>query len=330
MSIPAKRSFVKLKPYFYPFYILMAVILIPALWLNFNSMPLPDKNGENKIISKTVKIHFKETNEVKECDLDEYLFGVVPAEMPPSFNDEALKAQAVAARTYVINRMKSPDKTAHNGGDICTDSTHCQAYIPDTVATEKFGDEWEKTYKDKIINAVNSTKGEIITYNNEPITAVFHSTASGYTENSEDVWSGYLPYLRSVKSEGDELSPSFSSVCEVPVNGFKDILKGLNPNVDFDLNPLMGNAEYNQSGSIKNIIFGGCSFKGTDIRSAFNLKSANFSVSADADKVVFNVKGNGHGVGMSQYGANYKAAQGATYKDIINTYYKDVSIKKIY
>ncbi|MBQ4109475.1 MAG: stage II sporulation protein D [Clostridia bacterium] len=320
-----------MKPYFYPFYILLAVVMIPALWLNFNHIPLPQEKKDESISEpKTVKVYYKETGEVKDCSLDEYLYGVLPAEMPPSFNDEALKAQAVAARTYVINRMKNGDKSAHNGGDICTDSTHCQAYIKDSEATERFGAEWEKTYRAKIKNAVDSTKGEIITYENEPITAVFHSTAGGYTENSEDVWSGYLPYLRSVKSEGDELSPSFSSVCEVPVDGFKDVLRGLNPAVNFDTNPLIGNALYNQSGSIKSIILGGCSFKGTDIRSAFQLKSANFSVSEKDNKIIFNVKGNGHGVGMSQYGANYKAAQGATYKDIINTYYKDVSLTKAY
>lgn len=283
---------------------------------------------EKKKNEKIVSVYFHKTDEIKEMKLEEYLIGVIPAEMPPSFELEALKAQAVAARTFIINREGLYNDEKHKGATVCTDSTHCKAYMSDGEADEKWGTEWEKTYKNKIRKAVQETEGQIVTYNNEPISAVFHSTSSGMTENSEDVWQSALPYLRSVESEGEEESPRYTSEVTVNYTDFKNKLKEADSSVSFSQNPKewIGNITYNDSGSVKTIVLGNKEFKGVNVRSIFGLRSANFKIEA-GENITFYVTGNGHGVGMSQYGANYAAKNGYTYDKILKKYYQGVEIK---
>jgi len=292
-----------------------------------------EKNNEKekKENERMISVYFHNSNETKEIPMEEYLMGVVPAEMPPSFESEALKAQAVAARTFIINREKGGETEEHKGAAVCTDFNHCKAYVTEEDAVSKWGTDWNTIYKEKIRSAVYGTKGEIVTYENEPISAVFHSTSSGKTENSEDVWQTALPYLRSVISEGENQSPRYTSSAVFNYNEFKNIISAANSKAVFNENPdnWIGKIDYNESGSVKNIEIGGVTFKGTDIRTMFSLRSTNFNIITNGN-IVFNVTGNGHGVGMSQYGANYAAKNGYTYDKILKKYYQGTEIEKLY
>ena len=324
----SKKNFIFLVP-------IVFLVLVIALSSMFSGQNIKEGFVEKAETKKEknetmITVMFHKTGEIKSVGLEEYLEGVVPAEMPPSFNFEALKAQAVAARTYIINRQ-GVENEQHKNASVCTDSTHCKAYMTDDDARLKWGVEWDKTYKHKIERAVMETRGQIVTYNDEPISAVFHSTSSGKTENSEDVWQNPLPYLRSVVSEGEEKSPRYTSEVTVSCDEFKNKIRGLDSGVKFDKNPQkwIGNITYNESGSVKSISVGTGSFKGTQIRSAFSLRSSNFKIRIEDNNVYFSVIGNGHGVGMSQYGANYAAENGYTYEQILKKYYSGVELKNM-
>lgn len=331
-----KNSFFKKKFnlfYLFPIYLAGIILLISLVFyfINYESNNTIFKNNQISEGNKSPEIKVKMDNEtIQTVRLDEYLIGVVSAEMPPGFENEALKAQAVAARTYIINK-KDKENDVHPDSDVCTDSSHCKAYISYEDAEKKWGEDWINKYYPKISSCVNETAGEIVTYNDEPIIAVFHSTSSGRTENSEDVWQTATPYLKSVESPGEELSPRYKSEEEFSLEDFKKIIKNLNPQAEFsgDKNNWINSYSHTEGGSVKKIIIGGCEFSGTEIRNAFSLRSADFIIEIN-EKVKFMVTGNGHGVGMSQYGANYAALQGQNYKEILMKYYKDTDIKKIY
>lgn len=277
---------------------------------------------------KSVKLYVKSLDKVVETDMSRYLKEVVAAEMPAEFETEALKAQATAARTYLVNRIKANNKEAkkeHKGADICSDSTHCKAWISESERRQIWGEEKADEYWKKISDAVESTAGVLITYNEEPISAVFHSTSSGFTENAEDVWGGNVPYLVSVQSEGEEQSPRYHSDLVITLDEFK---KTASENIDgVDWNKeIVGNITRSEAGGIKTISVGGIEIKGTQFRTIFGLRSTNVQIVIDGENVSMSVTGFGHGVGMSQYGANYLASQGADYVDILKTYYTGVSV----
>lgn len=253
--------------------------------------------------------------------IDDYITGVVAAEMPAEFEMEALKAQSVAARTYLIKKEKCDKYTIC---DICTDSSHCQAYKSKEELKKQWGSKFSKYYS-KISKAVNETKGQIITYDNQPISAVFHSTSSGRTENSEDVWSSALPYLRSTESEEDVYSPKFLSEKSITRGEFVDIVLAEDSSVNFD-SQATGAVTHTEGGSIDTIVIGDKIFKGTKVREMFDLNSSNFEISENGDNITFTVYGYGHGVGMSQYGADFLAKNGYNYIDIIHKYYHNVDI----
>ncbi len=319
--------------YLLPIYLYALILLLSSVFV-LGSDTKGDASGQINGTSisgdsPVIKV-LNQDNNISSMELEKYLVGVVAAEMPPSFEDEALKAQAVAARTYILNKQ-GKDNVKHPDADVCTDSSHCKAYISDSEAKKKWGDEWNGVYSPKITSAVSETFGEIVTYNEEPIIAVFHSTSTGKTENSEDVWQSETPYLKSVESPGEELSPRYKSQAEFSIDEFKNKITELNKNVNFGLDKAswIKNYEYTEGGSVKSVTIGGCKFSGTDIRSKFSLRSADFNISV-SDKVIFYVTGNGHGVGMSQYGANYQASLGKSYKDILLKYYLNTEVKKIY
>lgn len=302
--------------------VLFAVVILPSVVVMLTGGKSEDNTekdgGETKISVLT------QSGAVKEFEIEEYLYGVLAGEMPASFHSEALKAQAVAARTYIINKHENGDSD-HPGADVCTDSTHCKAYLDSEGIKEKLGENWEKDFGGKIKDAVNATKGEIAVYDGKAIEAVFHSTGSGMTENAKDVWGNDVPYLRSVESPGDTLSPKYYSEITVSKDEFKKIISDA---AGRDLAPYAGEAVLNESGSVKTIDLGGEIFKGTAVRQMFSLPSANFDIENEEDHFVFKCRGRGHGVGMSQYGAEYFAENGMSYKDILKTYYKGVEIVK--
>lgn len=298
----------------------LIIILIPLLIVGINDKEkIIYKIKYGSISNKTVRVKRTKTNEVVEVPIEEYVTGVVAGEMPASFNIEALKSQAVASRTYALKKTEVKKEDY----DVL-DSVSNQVYINYDEMKEKWQNNYD-AYLKKIKEAVNSTKGEVILYNNNLIDAVFFSTSNGYTENSKDVFSSDKPYLVSVSSKWDETeSPAFSSTKEVSKSEFLFNL-GFSDKDNIDITDI----KRTESNRVKSIKVNGKAFLGTKIRSVFGLKSTSFKIKITDDKVIFDVNGYGHGVGMSQYGANGMAKEGSNYKEILTHYYKNCEIKKI-
>lgn len=279
-----------------------------------------------------VRVYIKNEDRVEQMDTKQYLKEVVAAEMPADFHIEALKAQAVAARTYLVNRRNTYSESGypeeHKGADICTDPAHCKAWIDEEKRRESWGAGAGKKW-DKISDAVEQTDGVIITYDEQPISAVFHSTSSGMTENAADVWGGSVPYLVSVQSPGDSESPKYSASAEYTVDEFKKICEENISGVSWE-NGLFSDISRSGAGGIISLRLGGVEVRGTELRRIFSLRSANVDISEENSIVKMRTRGYGHGVGMSQYGANYLAEGGADYVEILKSYYTGVEVKNVY
>ncbi len=280
---------------------------------------------------KTVKLLHAKTKKVEELSLDEYLYGVVSAEMPASFEEEALKAQAVVARTYTLFKIVHNSKK-HENANICDDSTCCQAWISKEARLARWEESKQKEYWNKIVKAVNTTQGKIVTYNNEPINAFFHSNSGGATEAPINVWggSGY-PYLKSVSTSGEDAYSQYSSNVTVTQKQFEETIKKVHSDfkIDFNKKDCIQIKEYTEGNRVKTIQVGNLSLSGVEMRTLFSLKSANFKVTMKDKNITFEVTGYGHGVGMSQTGADSLAKQGKSYEDIIHHFYTGVEIKDI-
>ena len=284
------------------------------------------KNQADADMGKEISVYFADSKKCVSMPFEEYITGVVCAEMPALFEVEAIKAQAVAARTYTVSKINANANDLsdiHKGAAICTSPAHCQAYLSKEEISKKWRDSADEFY-DKIKSAVSGTKGEILTYQNEPIRAVFHSSNNGRTENASDVWGGDFPYLRSVESFGEDLSPKYLTEYTVDYKVFCDTVKKEYPSADFShfANEILRT----EGGAVDTIEIFGVKIKGTKMRSMFMLKSANFDIKKDGDTVIFTVHGYGHGVGMSQYGAKYMASQGKNYAEILAAYYGGAQI----
>ncbi len=273
-----------------------------------------------------IKVYLSKESKVVTMNSEEYVLGVLIAEMPAEFEFEALKAQSVAIRTYLYDKLKyGKEREEHKGAVICDDATHCQAYCSYKDINKKWAKNASSYYK-KCKNAVMDTAGEIASYEGKPINAVFHAYSHGKTENAEDVWGTKVDYLVSVESPGDLLLPKLNSSVEVPVEEFKKVMTatfGCSFAQSF-----IGEITKTGGGAVNTVVVGDKTIKGTDIRKTFGLKSAYFSVNATDNTVKFDVKGYGHGVGMSQYGANYYAKQGLKYDEILKKYYTGISLTK--
>ena len=264
---------------------------------------------------------------LKEIGLEDSLVGVTAAEMPASYDIEALKAQAVAARTYTLRKLRKNGCSRHPDADICTDSGHCQAY----AAEDRLQKRWEKDYEKnlaKIKEAVYGTAGEIITYRGEAIDAMYHASAGGATENSEDVYKNEIAYLRGVES------PDTEDYEETVTYSHTEFAEKINAKLGTSLRAealtedLKILSRYD-SGRVNRIRLGNETFSGSKFRGAAGLPSAMFTYELTDKNIIFTVKGYGHGVGMSQSGANHYAKQGMDYRDILHHYYTDVDIEKI-
>lgn len=277
-----------------------------------------------------IKVYNLKTKEVMVIDFEEYIKGVVASEMPAEFNTEALKAQAVSARTYLLYRLKKypqghPD---HLGAPVCT-GIHCQVWhsSDDLIASHDEG--WYEQYWGKIEHAIMSTKGQILTYDNKIIEPLFHSTSGGRTENSEDVFSTSVPYLRSVESPYESEAPRLHGSIKLTVDDFINKIKSVYGDLDISRNNLSEKivlGEVSEGGKIKTIIIDDTEISGREIRSLFNLNSTNFSFIQSDNVIEIVTTGYGHGVGMSQWGAEGMADEGYNYKDILKHYYTDVEI----
>lgn len=318
------------------FLILIYILIcfaIPVLFTKRNIITEADKKDNENVFDykeyNSIKLLHRETGEIEELPLDEYIYGVVAAEMPASYEIEALKAQAVAARTYTIYKMINGSK--HEGADICDLSSCCQAWISKEDRFAKWNEEEKSTNWEKIVSAVNSTKGEIITYEDSPINAFFHSNSGGTTESVANVWGGTdYPYLQVVATSGEDAYTQYSS--EVIVTKEELIQKLREYHSDFEIDFSKEDAikilENTESGRVKIIKFGNIQISGVETRTIFGLKSAMFVVEVTDENIIFRVLGSGHGVGMSQTGADSMAKEGNNYQEILKHYYLGVEIKK--
>ncbi|MBQ4164233.1 MAG: stage II sporulation protein D [Turicibacter sp.] len=277
-------------------------------------------SGKNKAVNETENVEqivtvFRESkNEYQEIPLETYLIGVVSGEMPALYDIEALKAQAVAARTYTIQLLESEESIY--------DTVKQQFYLDDHQLKEKWQGKFDEYYE-KVSKAVNETAGEVITYEDELIKPFYFSISNGYTENSEDYWSKPYPYLRSVNSEWDKTAPKYKVETEFTLDQLRTKFNDqtLTKESFIILNKTEGK-------SVNEILIGDKVYSGRQFRETLGLRSTDFSLSFDGNKVVITTYGYGHGVGMSQYGANELAKQGKTYDEIIKYYYQNVNISE--
>ncbi len=288
-------------------------------------MPFESNNNSKQIIISFLDISNGKTTKI---NLEEYLPGVLAAEMPAEYEPEALKAQAVAARSYILSQLKSPSPE-HPFADVCNDPTHCKAYLDKEKAMNKWQAEDKFIYWEKLCSAVNSTSGEYMTYEGEVIEAFFFANSGGKTEASKDVWGGNRPYLNSVPSEWDFSSPDVSSKKTIPVEEFwNTLIKANSAVIPSHSTSVIDDINHTKGGSVAEITLGGQKFKGTEIRSLFGLNSAKFNISCENNSIIFSVLGRGHGVGMSQFGANCMAKSGQNYTEILAHYYTNIQIVK--
>ncbi len=276
----------------------------------------------------TIRLLHKNTSEIEEVPLDEYVTAVVSAEIPVDYDIEAIKAQSVATRTYTIYKIIHGSK--HENADICDDASCCQAWISRENRIEKWGENGIDNMN-KIIQAVNATVGEVITYEGQIINAFFHSNSGGKTETVSNVWGGTdLPYLQAVETAGEEEYSQYSSEVtftkEELLNKLKESYKDIQ--IDFGNNESIKILELTDGNRVKTIRLGNKELSGVEARRIFGLKSANFNVTIKDEKITFKVTGNGHGVGMSQTGADALAKQGKTYKEILSHFYTGIDITK--
>lgn len=289
------------------------------------------KQEQDNNTSKTIKLLHTQTNEEQEIDLEEYLYGVVSSEMPANFEIEALKAQAIVARTYTIYQINY-NSSKHENVDICDNYACCQAWISKEDRLAKWNKEDAESNWNKIVEAVDLTSGKIITYNGKPINAFFHSNSGGVTESSVNIWGGIdYPYLKSVETAGEELYTQYSSLVQISkqdlLNKIKE--KYSDCEIDFSEQNCIEILEYTTSGRVKTIKFGNKEIAGTEARSMLGLKSTNFTFSINDDIISFLVTGYGHGVGMSQTGADALAKTGANFEEIVKHFYTDVEIVEL-
>ncbi len=331
------------KVFIYFFVFLLVFFLLPAFLTKKNveakvsSNDVSNENAEKKAEIENydyknygnIKLLHTKTGEVEEVPIDTYLVNVVSAEMPADFEIEALKAQAVVARTYTIYKIQNKK---HDNADICDDSACCQAWVS---KEERFA-RWEESVREsnwqKIEQAVNDTKGKIITYEGKLINAFFHSNSGGKTEIPVNVWGGTgYPYLQVVETSGEDNYTQYNS--EVVLSN-EELLEKLKVNysdisIDFNNNDDLKILEYTDSGRVKTVKFGNHNISGTETRSLLGLRSTNFEIIKENGNIKFSVKGYGHGVGMSQTGANTLAKEGKSYEDIINHFYIGVVIQDV-
>lgn len=282
---------------------------------------------EEQVMDRDAVISLLVDGETRQISLEDYLFGVVAAEMPASFEPEALKAQAVAARTYAMYRISSG---IHDGA-ICADHNCCQAWMSDAALTEKWQEAYE-AYAEKIRTAVGETDGQCITYEGAAILAAFHSSSNGRTESSENVFGMALPYLVSVESREDVASvPNYISSVTLSEDELYSALAAWNPEaaVRVSEGALLSDAVFSTSGRLISVKLCGEAVSGSELRKIFSLRSADLSWQRQEDGISFTVIGYGHGVGMSQYGANSMAKLGVSCGEILSHYYPGTSLAPI-
>lgn len=281
---------------------------------NDTSTFLKEPLGEDNTL--TINIKNPESTEIKNIDLEEYVLGVVAAEMPASFNEEALKAQAIASRTYAVYKMQHTNKEY----DVLTDISN-QAYITKEEMQDKWQDSFSKYYA-KIKDAVEKTKDMVMFYNDEVIISYYFAMSNGYTEDAALVFGTREDYLESVDSTWDENIKNFMVTKEFSKEEFCQKLDLTCSNIEIK------SVDKSPTGRVNSIVINNKTFKGTEVRTLLNLRSTDFTINL-SDVVSITTKGYGHGVGMSQYGAQEMAKLGYNYEEILKYYYQDINLGKV-
>lgn len=317
-------------------FLLFTIIVLPALLVRGFDLvgPVPEPPQE-ETFGLTLGVYREETGEIEEMSLEDYVLGVVAAEMPAEFEEEALKAQAVAARTFALRRLKAYggqgcDK--HPGADVCTDPAHCQGWLSREEQQQKWGLVNYPRFQEKLARAVNLTQGLVITYDHELIDAAYHSTCAGHTEDASLVWGQEVPYLVGVPCPYDTASPRYRDQVFYPLAEVAARLEtqvavpaagGLGIAVD------MAVLEESETGRILKLQAGEKTFTGREVRERLDLRSTKFTWQREGENLVFTTLGYGHGVGLCQYGANGMAKEGRSFREILQYYYRGVEIEAL-
>lgn len=267
------------------------------------------------------------SGKVEDVDMTEYIIGAVASEMPASFHEEALKAQAVACYTYAKWILKNADNSGNELSDISDSSSSHQGYLNKNDMKDRWGDKFD-TYYNKLKSIVTEVEGQYLTYQGEPIIAVFHGISSGTTNSAKDVWGDDIPYLTSVSAPGDKLSADLDSSADFTKDEFKAIAEAEGISLSETEGEWISHIKTSESGYVIEAYLGDKKLSGSEMRNLFSLKSPNFTVKFEGENIVFSVKGKGHGVGMSQYSADFMARQGSDYKEILTHFYKDTVLER--
>ncbi len=321
--------------------LMLALLLVPLI-----AMPTKGSRAEEpasaadpsaesksaKAQEETVRVFLHDSRQVVSVSLEEYLTGVLACEMPPTFHEEALKAQAVASHTFLLRRQKeqaaSPDP-ALNGADISDDAAHHQGYYAPASRKRKWGDKAEG-YEDRLKKAVRAVIDRRITFHGEPIIAAFHAVNGGRTLSAAQVWGGDIAYLQSVKSPGDKLSPDCTKTLALSESEVAERAETLEDcRLTGEAKSWIKAPDAAQNGFVNRITVGGKAYTGQAFRTAMGLRSNIFTVEYRSGSFFFTTVGYGHGVGLSQYGADYLARQGKKWDEILTHYYTGVKIEKI-
>jgi len=271
--------------------------------------------------ARTVKV-LEADGTVREMNMGDYLWGVVAAEMPASFEPAALEAQSVAARTYTL--WKAEHNSAHPEADICTDYACCQAWIGKEQAAENWG-EHRIQFERKIAAAVAATDGMVICWEGTPIQAVYHSSSDGSTEDAVAVWGSTVPYLLGVETPEGEEVPNYHTTVTLTEKDAAAALAGFGCDLSGEPGAWFQAFLYTENGAVASAQVGGVTVGGSALRGALGLRSASFEVSYNEGIFTFEVTGYGHSVGMSQYGANALAKEGKDWEEIVDWYYTGVT-----
>ena len=316
----------------------MSIVFIPILFGFLSSSSMAESNNKvekvknKKLVDvvnlKEVEVYISKENKVEKVPLEEYVLSVVSSEMPATFHEEALKAQSILARTFVINKLITGCNNIKEG-NIC-DTTHCQAYLNINERKKAWGKEGDE-YLKKLKKVVKETEGKVLSYNDQLVKyPQYFSTSSGNTEDAVAVFSEDVPYLKSVQSPGEEISPKYESEISMSISDFKGKIKKSIPNSNLgnNINEEVKILSRNKGGTVDDIKIGDVTIKGKEFRKIFGLNSANFTLEVLEDKINIKCLGYGHGVGMSQWGANVMAKEGSKYDEILEHYFKGSKIEE--
>lgn len=308
-------------------------ITLPEAGVLVSESVLIEKAADSYDDSLIIRLY--SNGKVRELSLSQYLVGVLAAEIPASFPEEALKAQAVAARTYThykMNLYRDGDvKTeAHAGADLCDDPAHCEAYAEVALQASALWGEGAEVYLQRLQEAVKATDGEILIYKEEPIAAVFCAASAEKTESAADVWGSALPYLVSVDSPGGVDCGSYYGEKTVSQSSFKTAFSKQWPDMDFSQPPSawFKDSHRSEAGSVIDVLVGEVRIKGSEVRQTLGLNSSNFKVRVEGENLIFTTIGYGHGVGMSQFGARFLALDGKSYDQILSHYYPGTALQQ--